>query len=121
MLPAGQIQRAGFDIEQFEVTPHPRHRWGIFDGMTHDELLCFTQGKCSMHRATTVGSGSAWEFELPEANAEDAGATDRPHGSSHVLHMAVRDPRAAEGKHRASCETRYVVFVPVDAEARSRL
>eukprot|EP01046_Picozoa_sp_COSAG06_P084689 COSAG06_NODE_31461_length_521_cov_0.947867_1_plen_63_part_10 len=37
------IQVGGAAIEQFQVMPHSHHRWGIFDCMTHEELLCFTQ------------------------------------------------------------------------------
>jgi hypothetical protein len=118
-LAISTISFEGYEIEQFRVSPRPHHRWGVFDRMTRDELLCFTQGRCFMQRAAPVAVGtsrgdSAWQFELPELDAGDG-----LHGSSSVSHMAVRDPRAAQGKHRSSCETRFLVFVPADADVRS--
>ena len=70
--------------------------------------------KCFMRQRRGARQGEAgsreWEFELPPP-------VDGEEMSSAVSHMAVKDPRAPADAQRSSCESRFLVFVPVESGA----
>lgn len=95
-----------YGFEQYGLRYSPEQRWVYFPQMQVDEILMFPQGKCTMEREAF---GREWTYSPTGEELLQA-----------TLHTAVIDPSAPEAQ-RESCESRFLVFVPVFGPARSSL